>query len=139
MIFANVPAFKLNKIEKKIQLPARCCFCLNPKSFVTFQVRTYKNNRVFWDITILLVPLRDLSLHLRDPTTFINVNFFLKQILAPRRIWKLEEYTLLYLFSVEVFCHPLCWWHAIEILFGEFKVSRIWHSSGSLVQPVLCL
>jgi hypothetical protein len=27
----------------------------------------------------------------------------------------------------------------IEFLFSEFKVSRIWHSSGGFVQPELCL
>lgn len=88
---------------------------------------------------LLLLPVGDPSLHLRDPTAFINVNYVSNRIVAPRRIWKLEENTLLYLFSVEVFCDPLCWWQTIEILFGEFKVSRIWHSSGSLAQTVLCL
>jgi hypothetical protein len=139
MIFANVPAFKPKRSKKNLHIHARCSSCHTLKSLFIFHVRTYKNIRAFWDMILLLVPLGDLSLHLKDPTTFINVNFFLNRILAPRRIWKLEDNKLLYLFSVEVFCDPLCWWHAIEILFGEFKVSRIWHSSGSLLLPVLCL
>jgi len=40
---------------------------------------------------LLLVPLGDPSFRLRDTTTFINVNYAPNRIVAPRRIWKLEE------------------------------------------------
>jgi hypothetical protein len=109
------------------------------KSLVIFHVKTHKNIRDFSDIMLLLVPIGELSLHLGDTTAYVSMKYVSNGIVAPRRIWKLEEYTLLHLFSVEVLCDTLCWWHAIEILFSEFKVSRIWHSSGSLVQPMLCL
>jgi len=38
---------------------------------------------------LLLLPLGDPSLRLRDPSAFINVSYVSNRIVAPRRIWKL--------------------------------------------------